>query len=325
MAGFPTAATIWASELRPREVMTVFNTIVVGIDGREGGRDALALAERLRRLYGGEIVAVHAYHHELFVSRGQTPDFESVMHAHASDLVEGELERTGVSAHAVAVPDSSPGRALHLAAKWHDSDLIVVGSDHHDPLGRVVAGDVTAGALHGAECPVVVAPRGYAADGSPLQTIGVGYDGSAEARAAVMLARDLARDAGARLRVILVLEPPVPGGSALGYDPEWVDDAQAARERAQSELDELLAELGDIADGEVVVGEPVLELAYAGNDLDLLVTGSRGYGPVRRVMLGSTSGKLVRQAPCPVLVLARTAVDDEPEVAPVAHAHAGDA
>ena len=72
----------------------------------------------------------------------------------------------------------------------------------------------------------------------------------------------------------------------------------------------MLAELGSIATGEVVVGDPATELAYAGNDLDLLVTGSRGYGPVRRLMLGSTSARLVREAPCPVLVLTRGAEAD---------------
>ena len=72
----------------------------------------------------------------------------------------------------------------------------------------------------------------------------------------------------------------------------------------------MLAELGEIATGEVVVGDPATELAYAGNDLDLLVTGSRGYGPVRRLMLGSTSTRLVREAPCPVLVLTRGAEAD---------------
>jgi nucleotide-binding universal stress UspA family protein len=67
----------------------------------------------------------------------------------------------------------------------------------------------------------------------------------------------------------------------------------------------VLAELGETATGEVVIGGAANELAYAGNDLDLLVTGSRGYGPARRLMLGSTSARLVREAPCPVLVLAR--------------------
>jgi nucleotide-binding universal stress UspA family protein len=292
------------------EEITVFTTIVVGVDGREGGRDALALGEHLRRAFGGELFAVHAYSYDFFVSRGASPDFESVMHANANDLVVGELERTGVSAHPVAMADDSPGRALHAAANWHESDVIVVGSDHRGPLGRVLAGDVTAGTLHGALCPVVVAPRGYAEHGSGFRAIGVGYDGSVESRAAAELARDLAVAAGARLRVLRVLEPPVPGGAGLAYDRDWQEDAEAVREHVQAELDELLAELGDVASGEVVVGDPVRELGYDANELDLLVIGSRGYGPVRRVMLGSTSSKLVHQAPCPVLVLTRGAVDE---------------
>jgi nucleotide-binding universal stress UspA family protein len=289
----------------------MFNTIVVGIDGREGGRDALALAERLRQLFGGELVAVHAYPYDFFVSRGATPDFESIMHGNATDLVLGELERAGVEAHAVAVPDGSPGRALHMAAKWHDSDLIVVGSDHRGPIGRVLAGDVTAGTLHGARCPVIVAPRRYAEHAKAIETIGVGYDGSLESHVAAELARDLATAIGARLHVTYVLEPPISGGAGLAYDRDWHEEADAARAAAQARLDDLLEELGDIATGEIVIGDPVRELSYVANDLDLLVTGSRGYGPVRRVMLGSTSAKLVRQAPCPVLVLTRTAVEDE--------------
>ena len=289
----------------------MFNTIVVGIDGRQGGRDALALAERLRRLYGGELVAVHAYPNNLFVSRGETPDFETVVHRNANDLVVGELERAGVRARAAALPDGSPGRALHMAAEWNGSELIVVGSDHHGPIGRVLAGDVTAGTLHGAPCPVVVAPPGYAHVGKPIETIGVGYDGSPASYLAARLARVLAAAAGACLRVVFVVEPSALGGSTSASESECHEHAEAERERAQLVLDELLAELGPIASGDVVVGEPATELAYAANDLDLLVTGSRDYGPVRRVMLDGTSSKLVRQAPCPVLVVTRTAVGEE--------------
>ena len=187
----------------------------------------------------------------------------------------------------------------------------MVGSDHRGPIGRVLAGDVTAGTLHGAHCPVIVAPRRYAEHGGDIRTIGVGYDGSPESHAAATLATEFAAAIGARLRVILVLKPPTPGGEGLGYDRDWKERAAATREEAQERLDDLLEELGDIATGEVVVGSPVRELCYAANDLDLLVTGSRGYGPVRRVMLGSTSSKLTHQAPCPVLVLTRTAVEDE--------------
>jgi hypothetical protein len=36
-----------------------------------------------------------------------------------------------------------------------------------------------------------------------------------------------------------------------------------------------------------------------------MVTGSRGYGPHRAVLLGSVSGRLVREAECPVIVVPR--------------------
>lgn len=292
----------------------MFNKIIVGVDGRQGGRDALALAARLASFFDGELVAVHAYPYDFFTVRGTTPDFETIMHGNAEDLLMGELERTHVVAHTAAMPDGSPGRALHLAAKRHHANLIVVGSAHRGIIGRVLAGDVTMGTLHGAECPVIVAPSGFAERDLPLQTIGVGFDGSPESRAAIELARDIAGAAGARLKVIRVLEPPPPGGPALGYDADWVQRAQDYREEIQAELDAVLAELGEIATGEVVTGNPATELAYAGNDLDLLVTGSRNYGPVRRLMLGSTSTRLVHEAPCPVLVLTRGAEADAEHV-----------
>ena len=49
----------------------MFSTIVVGVDGREGGRDALALGERLRAIFSGDLIAVHAYPYDWFVSRGE--------------------------------------------------------------------------------------------------------------------------------------------------------------------------------------------------------------------------------------------------------------
>jgi nucleotide-binding universal stress UspA family protein len=288
----------------------MFNRIIVGVDGREGGRDALALAARLARLFGGDLVAVHAYPYDIFARRGATSDLDGIVQGDAHDTIAGELERVGVEAQAVAMPDASPGRALQLAAKRHHGDLIVVGSAHHGPIGRVLAGDVTMGTLHGARCPVVVAPRDYAERGTDVQAIGVGFDGSPEARAAVELARALAVAASASLRVIRVLAPGAPGGSAFTYRPDWAEREQERRDEAQEELDAVLAELGEIATGGVVVGNPATALAYAGNDLDLLVTGSRGYGPARRLMLGSTSTRLVHAAPCPVLVLTRGADAD---------------
>ena len=63
--------------------------------------------------------------------------------------------------------------------------------------------------------------------------------------------------------------------------------------------------------------------ARAHGVIDLLFTGSRGYGPVRRALLGSVSGALVRDAGCPVVVMAHTAIaqdDPAPDSARAVHA-----
>ena len=56
-----------------------------------------------------------------------------------------------------------------------------------------------------------------------------------------------------------------------------------------------------------LVGE---ELAQFGDAVDVLVVGSRSYGPVRRLVLGSTSNYLERHARCSLLVLPRGAAGD---------------
>ncbi len=299
----------------------MFETIVVGVDGREGGRDALQLAAALGRPFASRLVAVHAYSVAVFGGDVGIPaTLEVEARDAALDTLDGELARAEVRATPEVVPDGSPGRALQLAATRHRADLIVVGSAHRGRLGRVFAGDVSVGTLHGAPCPVLVAPSGFARRPASFGTIGVAFDGSIEARAAAELARDVAVATGARLRVIAVVAPADPGGPFEAYRPDWAELGRARRERAQAEVETLAAGLGADASAEIVVGDPVRELAHAANELDLLVTGSRGYGPVRRVMLGSTSGKLVHGAPCPVLVVARGAEPEPEEAQPEAAA-----
>lgn len=301
----------------------MFTTIVVGVDARPGGRDALALAAQLSETFGSRLVAVHAYPYDYFISRGSIRDFEAVMQGAARETLDTELEGAGATADAIATPDDSPGRALQRIAKREHGDLIVVGSAHRGPIGRVLAGDVTAGTLHGAPCPVLVAPRGYADHARELKTIGVGFDGSPESRAAVDLAHAIAEAAGARIRAIGVVAAPEPGNPFEGYHPDWDEHVRVKRVDAEERLQAVLAELGDVATGDVTFGEPARELAYAAKHLDMLIIGSRSYGPVRRLMLGSTSSKVVHEAACPVLVITRGAhVTDEDleDVPPAAQA-----
>ena len=282
----------------------MFTTIVAGVDGRQGGRDALALAGALG---APEVIAVQAYPYEYFVSRGSNADFEAVVRQDVQSSLREELEAAGVEAQPVVVPDGSPARALHLAAERHDADLIVVGSSHHGRAGRVFAGDVSVGTMHGSTCPVLIAPAGYAAREHAIARIGAAYDGTPESRAALDLAHGLATAMDADLVVFTVLERAWPLTAYPSSYHDWSERADEARDEAAAALDELTASLGPQVTGELLEGDPVHELAMAGRDLDLLVCGSRSFGPVRRLLLGSTSARLLRESACPVLVLPRGA------------------
>jgi nucleotide-binding universal stress UspA family protein len=69
-------------------------------------------------------------------------------------------------------------------------------------------------------------------------------------------------------------------------------------------------EAGIEATGEVTVDfDPRSVIASASEGLDLLLMGSRGYGPLGRVLLGGVSSKVIREAGCPVLVTPRSSTD----------------
>ncbi len=288
--------------------MTGFGRIVVGVDFRSGGRDALALAGLLRCDDGEELIAAHVYPFDRSVSVEHAEEFEWGLNDQLSAQLSAELAAAGARATPVVLADGHPARALHALAEQVGAGLVVIGSAHRAGPYRLLLGDTAAGLLPGAPCAVAVAPRGLAPGGRRLRTIGVGYDGSREARAALELARALADRAGAGLRVCAVApRPPAPWPTSVSAAwPEPEPDAAAARTAGRMAA-EGMAEAGGRATGAALVGDAGAALVRCSRDLDLLVLGSRSYGPVRRLLLGSTSTKLVHRSACPVLVLPRSA------------------
>jgi nucleotide-binding universal stress UspA family protein len=213
--------------------------------------------------------------------------------------VGGELRR-------LHVEDGSPAKELYELAEHGDADLIVLGSTHRASLGRVTPGSVAEHLLTGARCRLAIAPRGYAQDESArerLPVIAVGYDGTPGARAALDEASGLAQRAGATMRVIAVSAPAPPNlGAAAGAPAQLITgDLQETLHHATAVLPTELRALPVHEKGDP--GEKLLERAAEG--VDLLVLGSRGFGPVMRLMIGSVSARVIREAPCPVMVVPR--------------------
>jgi nucleotide-binding universal stress UspA family protein len=207
---------------------------------------------------------------------------------------------------------SSAARALHEEAERVDAALIVVGSSRQSGVDRVLAGTTAMQLLHGASCPVAVVPQGWAA-GRGFGTVGVAYAESEEGREALRAAHALAARVRASLRVITAVRHT----EAMHFEVETYVAGQAGqtledvegkyRLEAERRLKELAAELGDEVPVEMdaTVGDPADVLISVSQHLDLLVCGSRAYGPLRAVLLGSVTRRLVAAARCPVLVLPR--------------------
>jgi nucleotide-binding universal stress UspA family protein len=184
---------------------------------------------------------------------------------------------------------------------------MVLGSSRRRHLGRVLPSAVTDRLLHGAPCPIAVAPVGFsfeaAHDGPRL--IGVAFTDTPDGRAALARGCTLAARARGLVRVLTVSEPVDPL-LAGGLEAGGLEAVRSARDDAAATvlrrgLDAV--SIGRSAGGELLTGHPAEALAAASADLDLLVCGSRGYGPLRALLLGGTSHALVRKAACPVLVV----------------------
>ncbi len=264
---------------------SVFAKVLIGVDGLDGGRDAIALGRMLSGAHGS-LVLGHVH------NDGDDPGLP---------FLEGERQAADVDAELATVAAMSVGSGLHSLVAGEHADLLVVGSSHRSLLGRVFVSNDTRSALNGAGCAIAVAPRGYAHTVGELKTIGVGYDESLESQAAVAIARELAQQSGAALKALQVVPLPNAAYAGTAMVP-WGGALDAALTDAKQTMGAL-----DGIEGDAVLGVAGEELAAFGAGVDLLVVGSRGYGPVKSLILGSTSAYLAGSARCPLLVLPRVA------------------
>jgi nucleotide-binding universal stress UspA family protein len=281
-------------------------TIIAGVDGREGGRDALAFAVALAGATKRNLVAVRVHPYEPHV-RGSVAAFEEQLRADAQSDLERALAETGVEARPLVIGDASPARALQRVAEHEHADVLVVGSSHHGALGHVLVGDVAGSALQHAPCAVAVAPHGYAANGGPVRTIGVGFDGGEESLAALEHAVELAMQLGAEIAIRRVVASPVPAAYPEGYEADWTDQLERSANAEMNTALQVARDRGVTVSAETVVGVPRDELVEFSRQVDLLVIGSRGWGPIRRLLLGGTADRLFRAAAAPVLAVPRPA------------------
>ncbi len=275
----------------------MFKNVLVGVEGGPHGRDAIALASRLLQP-DGKMTLVNVFSGATRPVDAVTPGMVEEDRARARAVLEHELEAAPAGTEVLAVDAMRAGEGLHRTAEDLGADLLVVGSSRRGLFKRVLLGDDTRAALNGAPCAIAIAPSGFGERTTPFAKIGVAYDGSEESKAALAAARELAGRTNAAilaLRVISVsyyeyMGMMAPSGGGIDEIVKSADEQMKALPGVQGR-----AEYG-------LAGE---ELAAFSGEVDLLIVGSRNYGPARRMMVGSTSTHLQRHARGPLLVLPR--------------------
>ncbi len=202
-----------------------------------------------------------------------------------------------------AIVDGRPAEVLANASV--DAEIVVVGArGHHAPISvRVLGGTADAVTSH-AHGPIAVVTdlSEPVADGPVV----VGVDDSAESRAAIAYAADVARETGVGLLAIHAWDigPMIAGPEAW---PLHVEEVMPTLEQfAHDVVTEVLGENPDVP---VTIEAPPERasraLVEASAKASMLVVGSRGRGGFAGVLLGSTSREVLRDAHCPVVVVRR--------------------
>jgi nucleotide-binding universal stress UspA family protein len=304
--------------------------VIAAVDPLREDLAPAALGLVLARLTASPLVLAAAYRVDVYVDSSY-PEYASASRRDAEQAIGrvAELVARAPGAPAEVTTAVTPAvgsatRALHDLAEREEAKLVAIGSSGRGRLGRVLPGAVSDRLLHGAPCPVAVAPLGFSFEdaAAELRLIGVAFTDTADGRAALSTACRLAVRAHGFVRLLTVAEPlhPMMVGRLDAMALEGVRSARDAEAEATLArgLDGVSASRS--AGGEILSGDPAEALAAASADLDLLVCGSRGYGPMRTLLVGGTSHAVVRKAACPVLVVPPGSAPDAPRRASLARA-----
>jgi nucleotide-binding universal stress UspA family protein len=275
--------------------------IVVGFDGSEAGRYAVAWATREADLRAQPLRIVHALQSWLYETPSNEPSSQVARWARkdAEALLEDAVEEARkVSAGPEISTEILSGDARPaLVAAAKDAAMLVVGGRGEGGFAGLLLGSVAYGVVGRPDCPVVVV---QGAPGTPTGQVVAGVDASQSSIAALEAAFSEAAAREATLRAIYARPK---GDSAEAIYGMRLDEGEAR--------DQVVRAFAPLADrfptvtvvDEVAEGHPVGALVRASKEADLLVVGRRGRGGYANLRLGSVSRGVLHHAHCPVMVV----------------------
>lgn len=286
--------------------------ILLATDGSEDAATAAWAAADLSNKVGAELYVVYAWQspREYAYPGVSHQSLEATYRHQAERALNKDLERIQNLGGTVAeayLEEGRPADAIFDVAGRVGADFLILGSRGLGTFRRIALGSVSEEVVHHARVPVLVVRGG--GHTWPPERVVIGDDGSEDARRAEGLGISLARLFEAP--TLLVRAHPTPP-TPLDLPSDQLDlyermaertieeDRQALEERAQKIEDELdVRPQTRVLPGNAAV---ILDMIAGNDESALIAVGSRGFGAVKRMALGSTSTKILRGSRGPVLV-----------------------
>jgi len=268
--------------------------------------EALRYAIALARAYEARLFICHCVDSSLLNDESRARDthqrIEALVGNHTRLAPSPALEWESV------LVEGEPAEVITREAAKREVDLIVMRTRHR-PYAAALLGSTAEAVCRTAHCPVLVTPSrewaGFPTGEVSLNRLLVAYDFSEDSELALAWGLSLAQEYQAELHLIHALPP---GAEPERPECDWRESAGDHKFQRAARLLQLAVPAEALLWCEVKPavkeGKPYREvLAYAGEQqVDLICMGVRGAGFGLRALFGSNTDRVLRQAPCPVLV-----------------------
>jgi nucleotide-binding universal stress UspA family protein len=289
-----------------------FKKILCATDFSEQSNRTIPYGVAIAREFEARLYVCHVIDLSVLTLYGEFQIDPAGQQGRIQDEAEAQLARMpgleGVSWEPL-IGMGQPAAEIARIVDEKEVDLVVASTRGHSGLKRLILGSVTQRLMRILPCPLLAVQdleEGFItkpAAGIRLKKILVGCDFSVDSHLALQHGLSLAQEFEAELHLVYVMEAPT-------Y-PDFLTPAEQTQDMVRIDL--VKEKLDGLVPQEarhwcspktaILRGRPYEELvAYAmTQNMDMIVMGVRGYGMVRTLFMGSTTDRVVRRSPCPVL------------------------
>src|SRR5215212_7734210 len=301
--------------------MSIFPTkILLATDGSREAEAAARTAADLAQKTHSELHVVHAFgivpvgppvypeatDLQSVEYEAETQEGQRISEQRAREVLQEEVEKVRSTVAGEHLVEGRVAPEIVGLAEEIGAGLIVMGSRGRGGIRRALMGSVSQSVVRHAHCPVLVVRDGERQRDYLPGTILLAVDGAEEASAAARTAVELAKRTDSELHVVHVGEvTPVYHPERHGYRARYEELQEQARRLLDEQVHEVNSAGGTVSRAHLRMGRPDEEIVVLGEEIgaDLIATGSRGLGGMRRALMGSVSDSIVRHSHCPVLVV----------------------